>query len=173
VRTILGLLIASLFLLASPVLAGDLGALDTDNGFGGATLGEPVAAFEGLELVSERAAIGTRLYAQTGERPALGQARVDDVTYGFYRGRLYFLALFTSGRRNAEAALAALQAAYGPGTPLPGDAHEVVWRGERVTLHFRRDPVTDMGMVGFTDRRVRMVRPGETTPESVPANAAP
>ena len=172
-RTVRGLLIASLLLLASPVLAGDLGALDAENGFGGATLGEPVAAFQDLELISERAALGTRFYAQTGQRPTLGQARVDDVTYGFYRGRLYFLALFTSGRRNAEAALAALQAAYGPGTPLPGDAHEVVWRGERVTLHFRRDPVTDMGMVGFTDGTVHMAPSQDTTPESVPADAAP
>ena len=105
------LVFASVLLLAASALAGDLEALDSDNGFAGASLGEPVEAFEGLELISERGARGTSLYASTGEIPRLGDARLDDVTYGFYRGRLYFLALFTSGRRNAEAALAARRGA--------------------------------------------------------------
>jgi len=168
VGTVRSLLFASVLLLASPASAGDLGTLDADNGFGGATLGAPVAAFDGLELISRRAALGTSLYARTGAKPALGAARVDDVTYGFYRGRLHFLALFTSGRRNAEAALVALQQTYGPGSPVPGDATEYVWRGDRVTLHFRADPVTHLGMVGFTDRTVDLA-----PAQSLPANAAP
>ena len=65
-RTVRGLLIASLLLLASPVLAGDLGALDAENGFGGATLGEPVAAFQDLELISERAALGKKWRHRVG-----------------------------------------------------------------------------------------------------------
>jgi hypothetical protein len=161
------LLIASVILLAGPALAGDLEALDSENGFGGAALGESVDAFQGLELISERGARGTSLYARTGEMPELGGARLDDVTLGFYRGRLYFLALFTSGRHSAEAALAALQASYGPGTPVPGEASEYVWHGARVTLHFREDPVTKLGMVGFTDRTVQL-----DTASGVPANAA-
>lgn len=172
-RTVRSLLFASVLLIAAPSFAGDLGTLDADNGFGGARLGAPVAAFDGLVLISERAALGTRLYARAGDKPALGEARLDDVTYGFYQGRLYFLALFTSGRHNADAALLALQDAYGPGTPVAGDAPEYVWRGSRVTLHFRKDPVTSMGMVGFTDRTVRLQRPVESATESVPANVAP
>ena len=74
-RTVRGLLIASLLLLASPVLAGDLASLDAQNGFGGATLGDPVAAFPDLELISERADLGTRFYAQTGERPILSSRK--------------------------------------------------------------------------------------------------
>jgi hypothetical protein len=161
------LLIASVILLAGPALAGDLGALDSDNGFGGAALGEPVDGFRCLELISEHGARGTSLYARTGEMPELGGARLDDVTLGFYRGRLYFLALFTSGRHNAEAALAALQESYGPGTPVPGEASEYLWHGARVTLHFREDPVTKLGMVGFTDRTVQL-----DTVNSVPASIA-
>ena len=103
----------------------------------------------------------------------LGEASLDDVTYGFYRGRLFFLALFTTGRRNGEAALAALENYYGPGSPVPGDAAEYVWQGRRVTLHFRQDPVTKLGMVGFTDRTVQLGPPTVTSPETVPANAAP
>ena len=167
------LLFASVLLIACSASAGDLDALDSDNGFAGAMLGEPVEAFEGLELISERGARGTSIYASRGDTPVLGEASLDDVTYGFYRGRLFFLALFTSGRRNGEAALAALENYYGPGSPVPGDAAEYVWQGRRVTLHFRQDPVTKLGMVGFTDRTVQLSAPTATSPETVPANAAP
>lgn len=163
------LLLASVCLIAGSALAGDLALLDAENGFAGASLGQPVEAFEGLELISERGARGTSLYLGTGKKPKLGEARLDEVTYGFYRGRLYFLALFTSGQRNAQAALAALEDSYGPGSPIPGDAPEYVWRGSRVTLHFREDPITKMGMVGFTDRTVEL----DTASGHVPANAAP
>lgn len=167
------LLVAAVLLIASPALAGDLEALDSDNGFAGATLGEPVEAFEGLELISERGARGTSVYAARGATPELGDARLDDVTYGFYRGRLFFLALFTSGRHNGEAALAALEKHYGPGSPVPGDAAEYVWQGSRVTLHFRQDPVTKLGMVGFTDRTVQLGMPEAAGAASVPADVAP
>ena len=141
-------------LLAGPAFAGDVSDLDAANGFGGAQLGEPVDAFDGLELLSRRAARGTSLYTRSGAAPKLGDARLDDVTYGFYRDRLYFVALFTSGRSNARAALAALQEAYGLGTAVPGEASEYIWHGERVTLHFREDPVTEIGMVGFTSTAI-------------------
>jgi hypothetical protein len=171
-RMIRTLIFASILLLGGPALAGDLEDLDAEAGFAGATLGQPLEAFRGLELISERSARGTRLYAATGDAPRLGDARLDDVTYGFYQGRLYFLALFTSGRSNAEAALAALRASYGPGKAVPGEASEYVWHGSRVTLHFREDPVTKLGMVGFTDRTVVLEDPGVATAETLPANAA-
>ena len=166
------LVFASILLVGGSAFAGDLESLDADAGFAGAILGQPLESFRDLELISERSARGTHLYAATGEAPRLGDARLDDVTYGFYQGRLYFLALFTSGRSNAEAALAALRASYGPGIRVPGEASEYVWHGSRVTLHFREDPVTKMGMVGFTDRTVTLEDPGVATAGSTPANAA-
>lgn len=148
------LLLASLLLAAAPAWSGDLEALDAANGFEGARLGTPVDSFDGLELVTSHGARGTAVYTREGLAPKLGDAQLDDVTYGFYQNRLYFVALFTSGRRNAQAALAALREAYGPGTRLPGEASEYIWQGDRVVLHFREDPVTRMGMVGFRSREI-------------------
>ena len=171
-RMIRTLLVAFCLLLASQAFAGDLDALDRDNGFGRARLGTSVETLEGIELITERAARGTSLFALSGAMPPLGEAHLDDVTLGFYEGRLYFVALFTSGRRDAQAALSALQAAYGPGTAIVGDVPEYVWQGQRVSLHFRQDPVTEMGMVGFTSRAIDMQMKHRSQGESLPANAA-
>ena len=162
------LLLCLCLLWGVPASAGNLSDLDADNGFGGARLGENIAGFEGLELISRHGARGTSLYTRSGAASKLGDASLDDVTYGFYRDQLYFVALFTSGRYNARAALMALQGAYGPGIAIPGDASEFVWRGDRVTLHFREDPVTEMGMVGFTSAPIDR----EIKRQALPASAS-
>jgi len=160
-----------LLLAAAAAGAEELDALDAENGFRDAHFGAPVESFEGLELISANGAGGTRVYVRPDDELLLGEARLDGITYGFYEGRLYFVALLTSGGGNARAALTALQSAYGPGLRLEGPAEEFLWQGRRVALHFRRDPVTAMGMIGLTslpiDAEVKQAR------ASLPARAAP
>jgi len=131
-------------------LAGDVQALDTENGFRDARFGAKREALLGLQLLTENGAAGTQLYVRPGEPLALGDARLDGVTYGFYRDQLYFVAIFTSGQQNAEAVLESFEQAYGPGTAVAGDAVEFVWQGSRVQLHFRQDPATGVGMAALT-----------------------
>ncbi len=102
---------------------------------------------------------------------SFGQASLDGVTYGFYAGRLYFVTLFTSGEGNARAVLAEIRERYGPGARVPGDAEEFVWRGRRVSLHFRQDPMTAMSMVVITSLEMnaqveaaRVTRPAAARP---------
>lgn len=162
--------VALLLLGVASAHAGSVDVLDAEDGFRGARFGTPIESFQDLELISSRGAGGTRLYVRASEELRLGGAVLDGVTYGFYQGDLYFVALFTSGARNADAALAQLERVYGPGRKLDGATREYVWKGKRVSLYFREDAVTSMGMVGITslsiDRRVKTDR------ISVPANAA-
>ena len=167
----LAIAVAFLLAAAAPAVAGGVGDLDDANGFRDARFGARVETLGGLELLSEHGAHGTQVYLRPSDELRLGDAVLDGVTYGFYQEELYFVAIFTSGRKNARATLAQLQKAYGPGTRVAGDAAEYVWRGKKVTLHFREDPVTAMGMVGLTslklDARVKADR------SSVPAQVAP
>jgi hypothetical protein len=137
-------------LLPARALAGDVKALDAENGFRDARFGASLDALDGLELLTESGAAGTQLYIRPTESLEMGDARLDGVTYGFYRERLYFVAIFTSGRRNSEAVLARFQETYGPGAAVAGDAIEFVWQGSRVLLHFRQDPATGVGMAALT-----------------------
>lgn len=150
----LALLLAFLTGVAGIAGAGDLAALDAQDGFRDARFGAAPESFEGLELLTDRGARGSSLYVRPGDELRLGEATLDGVTYGFHAGRLYFVALFTSGERNARATLAELERVYGPGVRAAGEAVEYVWRGGRVLLHYRVDPVTSMGMVSLTSLRV-------------------
>ena len=162
VREPLAAWVLVLMLVAGAARAAGVDALDAENGFRGARFGERLEQIAGLELLSERGAEGTRIYVRPSEPLVYGGARLDGVTYGFHEGELYFVALLTSGRANADALLAALVDAYGTGTPVPGSDAEFLWQGAKVRLHFRRDPATGMGMVGLTslpiDARVRAER---------------
>lgn len=155
--------------LAATAAAGGIEDLDAENGFRQVRFGEPIDAVSDLRLLSDRGAHGTEVYVRESEDLSLGEARLDGVTYGFWRGRLYFIALFTSGKANAEQALAELERAYGPGTPVSDEAPEFLWRGGRVTLHFRQDPATSLGTIGITslplDAEVKAAR--STMPASI------
>ena len=142
--------LAILLAFAGAAPAGDVDRLDAEHGFRDARFGAPLDSFTGLELLSSNGARGTTLYVRPEEDLSFGQANLDGVTYGFYADRLYFVTLFASGEGNARAALAEIRERYGPGAVVPGDAEEFVWRGRRVSLHFRQDPMTDMSMVVIT-----------------------
>ena len=135
---------------APPALAGGTGKLDDQNGYRGIEFGTSPDSVQGFELVSDRGAGGTKIYTLASETLDLGDATLDGVTYGYFDDKLYFVALFTSGRGNGIKALAALEEKYGKGTPVISEAKEYVWHGRRVTLHFREDSATHMGMIGFT-----------------------
>jgi hypothetical protein len=165
-------LLATLWcLLPSAAQAGDLQALDAENGFRDARFGAKRDALLGMQLLSESGAAGTQLYVRPAESLALGDARLDGVTYGFYRDQLYYVAIFTSGAHNTQSVLESFKAAYGPGTAVPGDAVEFVWQGSRVLLHFRQDPATGVGMAALTsltlDAKVK------SAGNALPAKVAP
>lgn len=164
-------MLALVALLAPPAQAGDVSALDAENGFRDARFGAPMPARAGFQLLSENGAAGTRLYVKPDEALAFGDARLDGVTYGFHSDRLYFVAIFTSGRENTRAVLEVFQAAYGPGAAIDGEANEYLWQGQRVALHFREDPSTGVGMAAFTS--LSMDAQVKSTQTTVPANAAP
>ena len=166
-------LLGMLWLLLWPELAGagDVNALDAENGFRDAHFGARLDTMAGLQLLSESGAAGTQLYIRPDEALEIGQARLDGVTYGFYQQRLYFVALFTSGRRNSQAVLSRFQQVYGPGVAVAGDALEYVWQGRRVLLHFRQDLATGVGMAALTSLEIDAQVKSASAP--VPANSAP
>lgn len=167
----IALLGALWILLPAGAQAGDLKALDAENGFRDARFGAELTALPDLQLLTDGGAAGTQIYVRPDEALAIGDARLDGVTYGFFQERLYFVAIFTSGRRNAQAVLNSFQAAYGPGAAVAGEAVEFVWQGSRVMLHFRQDPATGVGMAAITS--LEMDAQVKSATSAAPANAAP
>lgn len=161
---------ALLLVTAAAVAADGPELLDRQDGFRDARFGARIETFADMQPLGHGAALGTTFYVRPGDDLRFGGARLDGVSYGFFEGELYFVALFSSGKRNNDAVLAALRESYGPGHELEGDAPEVVWAGDRVVLHFRVDPATAMGMVGLTSLPVDRRAKAAAAAESLPAN---
>lgn len=145
------LLSSFLFLLfVAPVGAGTLGKLAEDGGFVDARLGDPVESFIGLERIGVDSEARTETYIRNSDSFTVGSNRVDSVTYSFYEGRLYFIAIQMTGRENAEAVLAELTSTYGESIETGNHPNEHVWTSANVFVVFDLDEETGRGMAAMT-----------------------
>jgi hypothetical protein len=141
--------------LSTPVGAGALGELCKDGGFVDAKLGDPIESFTGLRLIGKDEAAGTETYIRHSDYFQVGGAKVDGVTYSFYEGRLYFISIQMTGRKNSESVLAALEQTFGPGVETGNRPNEHIWPGEKVFVLYDLDPETDRGMAAMTSTPIQ------------------
>jgi hypothetical protein len=137
-------------LIALPAVADELGALLEQGGFESARLGDPIEAFDGLELLGQNPEAGTATYRRRGDELRIGGAAIDGVTYSFYDGRLYFISVQMTGEKNAAAIRRALEAAYGDGIATGAHPNEHIWPGSGVFVLYDLDAKTNRGMAAMT-----------------------
>jgi hypothetical protein len=130
--------------------AGGLGELHEDGGFVDAKLGERIESFVGLKLIGTDEAAGTKTYIRRSDTFQVGGAKVDEVTYSFYEGSLYFISVRMTGRENAEAVLATLEQTFGPSIETGTQPNERIWAGGKVFILYDLDPETQRGMAAMT-----------------------
>ena len=157
------LLSCALFLLfVAPGGAGTLGDLAEDGGFVDARLGDPIESFVGLQRIGVDPEARTETYIRNSDTFTVGSNRVDSVTYSFFDGRLYFIAIQTTGSENAEAVLAELESTYGDGIETGNRPNEHVWTSGSVFVVYDLDAETGRGMAAMTSSpihaRMRMER---------------
>ena len=154
--------------LSSPGAAGTLGELHAEGGLVDAKLGDSIESFTGLTLIGEDEAARTETYIRRSDTFRVGGARVDGVTYSFYEGRLYFISVRMTGRKNSESVFAALEQTFGPGIETGNRPNERVWPGAKVFVLYDFDPETHRGMAAMTSvpiqARMRLDRRTPSTP---------
>lgn len=138
-------------LLAGPGAAEGLGALLAQGGFESARLGDPIDAFEGLELLGRDDEADTATYRRRGDLLRIDGAAIDAITYSFYDGRLYFISVQMTGTQNALAVRRALTATYGEGIATGTHPNEVIWPGGEVFVLYDLDPGSQRGMAAMTN----------------------
>ena len=139
-----------LLLATGPAAAGTLGAIHPGGGFEDAKLGDPIESFTGLELIGRDPEAGTETYVRRSDVLRIGGAGIDGVTYSFYGGRLYFISLRMTGKANAAAVLAALEAAFGPSSETGMHPNERIWPGGSRFVLYDFDRTTNRGMAAMT-----------------------
>jgi len=110
----------------------------------------PLASIAGLRLIGSDAAAGTETYIRRSDDLRVGGVEVDEVTYSFYEGRLYFVSIQMTGSDDARGVFSALEQTFGEGIATGVHPNEHIWPGGGVFVLYDFDAKTGRGMAAMT-----------------------
>ena len=97
-------------------------------GFRGLEWGDTIAA-RGDEFVLRQSSRDTQLFTRKGDKLAIGEAALSDISYAFYRGRFHAAAIKTQGGGNGKALFDAFLTQYGNAATPNRSANRYYWGG--------------------------------------------
>jgi hypothetical protein len=136
---------------------GSLAYLDARNGFRDLTFGDPPQ--QGMRVVEDHG--DTKYYTRPSDDLTIGGAKIKEISYGFYKGRLYSVLIETEGLLNSRALLEVLQQAYGTGSRPNRFMDEYMWDGSRVLLYYDQKPVTNEAITMFQSIPLKNEKTGD------------
>jgi len=108
--------------------------LERENGFRGVVLGAKLKSIPDLELQYEYQCGAT--YAKKKENFSIGTAKLDSITYEFYRDRLAEISLWAPSGIHALSLLSELKKVYGEPVTLSNGV--MVWEAAKSYLLYRK-----------------------------------
>lgn len=132
------LIIILLLVFVPIVLFGqNLKALDEKYGFREMKFEMPLSSLKNHVEVEKG------FYKSTTENLKLGDYKLSEVVYSFYKGQLYVIMIETKGFENSSGVLKILQQAYGNGYQSNEYIERYVWFGEKVFMSYDQNSITD------------------------------
>lgn len=130
----------------------DISKLDAKNGFRDAIFGTNVTEFKNLVKVDEA---GDKVYyKRTTDDLKLGDYQLKNISYGFYKNKLYCVMISIEGYSNSRGVLGILQAAYGKGSQDNEYIEEYVWFGSVVYMDYDENSITKNSHVFITNNEI-------------------
>jgi hypothetical protein len=127
-------------------LAGSLTDLDAKYGFRDLVFGSTLT--KDMKLTEDDG--DEKWYNRPHDDLKIGAAVLKEISYGFYQNQLMSVLIHTTGFVNSRALLQVLTEAYGQGTQDNKFSEDYWWRGNRVRLVYRQNPITDDATIIFT-----------------------
>lgn len=125
----------ALALIASAGLAGAAHAFDNEpDGFRGIPFGASIADYESELLKQNERPTGEVVYVRRGDKMSIGEAKLDQLQYVFYKGRFYGARIGTSGQDNKFALIRTFNAQFGRGDRPNRYLDEYFWRGSQAHM---------------------------------------
>jgi len=126
------------------------------DGFGGIKWGSELSGLKGMVfLKTETGYYGSiEIFKKTVEELKAGDAPLESVEYGFWKGKLANVALHTRGLENWNALKKYSFDAFGPGYLTSKTAERFVWRGEVTILILRYEEGSKKGLLHMCSREV-------------------
>ncbi len=117
-----------------------------DGGYLDLKWGQPLSQFEGLALVGTDPAYGgVQQYSQAPRKTRFGRARVDNIFYGFWQGRLYTILIETGNFLDFLDLKAEVFRRYGEGQREGDHEEKYRWSGKGSDRMLRYDYDSDTG----------------------------
>lgn len=115
-----------MFLLALAFLFSQPGwTAETPNGFHDITWGTPLSGLTGMVVTDNSGPV--KYYRRTGDQLKLGEATLEQLSYGFTNGKFYSVLIEFNGRSNFEKAKTHLHSTYGEAAKISGGGMNYKW----------------------------------------------
>lgn len=143
-----------LFLLALFVSFCQSGwAAETPNGFRGITWGAPLSGLSGMVVTDDSGQV--KYYRRTGDSLNLGEAKLEQLSYGFYNGKFYSALIEFQGRINFEKAKTHLLSTYGETAKIGSGGMNYKWETSNgISVSLKYSANNQQGYVFFFKKAI-------------------
>jgi hypothetical protein len=149
------ILFFSVFLcLSVSLIAQNLKALDTKNGFRDFKFGDDISTFKDLVEIEIGKDGLTKFYSITDDKLAIGTSELEKISYGFYKDKLFAITIATKGYSNSRGVLKALQELYGNGTQENRFMEKYTWWGSKVWAFYEENSITKNAQIMFLSKPI-------------------
>jgi hypothetical protein len=101
------------------------------SGFRGLFWGEPLPGMKGMRPAgSAQAYGGITEYRRSYDPLVMGQAELESIRYGFHRGQLATITIWTSGKANYNALAREAETLFGPGKKIRKNRTYTIWSSQ-------------------------------------------
>ena len=115
----------------------DIKRLDKDYGFRNFKFEMNIADCKNMKQLSGNG--DYKYYTCTDDTLSWGQYPIKELSYGFYHGKLYWIALKVNDSKNSRGVLRLLESTYGPGRKFNEYSETHGWDGEKVKMAYNEN----------------------------------
>jgi hypothetical protein len=138
--------VCATLLIGSALAKGFKPGTEPDN-FGGISWGESINSLSDMTFATEYE--GAKYYKKKNDKLMIGDARLSEMMYGFYKDRFYAVIITFQGRENFERLKTNFFKAYGEGEKPFQLVEEFHWIGENVRLRLVYNEETNKGNISL------------------------
>lgn len=142
-----------IFLLATIASSNPLLAFENEpNGFRGIKWGTDISTLKDLKHIRDDHEGSVKYYKKEGEELKIGEAELESIEYGFWRGKLATVTVHTEGVFNYDKLITACKTKFGE--PEQPDKKEAtfVWRGKVTKMALGHDDSFNGSLIFFATR---------------------
>lgn len=141
-----------LFFFQPHVHAQDLKRLDSEYGFRNFVFETGIENYSNMKLLNGDATY--KYYTCKDDTLSWGEYPLKEISYGFYKGKLYWISIKVNGYKNSRGVLRKLEGTYGKGRKFNEYSETHGWEGERVKMAYNENTFNKNAIINMWSQPV-------------------